>query len=379
MHVVVASHYYPPHVGGIEVVAQAQVEALRARGHAVTVLTSDSLDGGGRAASSSSPGLTVKRLRTNDAFQRRVGIPFPLPGPRFLLAAWRAVRQADIVHIHDVFYLAGQLTALCALVLRRPLFLTQHVGLVDSPVRLVRVAQRLCYVTIGRFLFRRARVVVVYNPTVRRVVEHYGGPHVRLEQMRNGVDTDTFAPVSGAERRKLRQQLGWPTDRPVVLFVGRLVAKKGAEVVVSAARPDYLTVLVGGGRLAVPTAVVDDVRLLGSLPREELPQVFQASDVFVLPTLDEPFTLALQEALASALPVVTTPDPAYDASWLEGMVVVPRTADALAAELVALVSDADRRRALANSARQLALDHFSWHVNVTRLVDLYAEVGLSGS
>ena len=107
--ILIATHYYAPHIGGIEVVAQHEAERLAAAGHDVSVLTS---------AIGSHPGedelgsVHIRRIRAGNVMERRFGAPFPLFSPSLLWQAWGMVRAADIVHIHDVQYMGSWVVAL---------------------------------------------------------------------------------------------------------------------------------------------------------------------------------------------------------------------------------------------------------------------------
>jgi glycosyltransferase involved in cell wall biosynthesis len=368
--IVMACHYYPPHIGGIEVVAQAQAASTAARGRPVVVLTSTA--GGGRGGDATPDGVTLVRLPAWNGLEDLIGIPFPLFGLRFLIAAWRAIGKAEVVHVHDVFYLSSQLAGLVALVRRKPLFITQHVALVDHPSRTVMALQRLIYATSGSLLFRRARHVVVYNANVRETVRQYGGETPVLE-VRNGIDTDMFSPCDAAEKRRLRQLHGLPLERPIALFVGRLVAKKGYEELFRARSRDYLTVFVGGGRPAPGVTSDDDARLIGAVDRASLVDHYRMSDVFVLPAVGELFTLSMQEAMACALPVVTTDEPRYAEYEFDraAITLTDRTPEALRATITSLLGDGERLAAAARYSREFAVREFSWDANIDRVLALY--------
>jgi D-inositol-3-phosphate glycosyltransferase len=118
------------------------------------------------------------------------------------------------------------------------------------------------------------------------------------------------------------------------------------------------------------------VHVLGAVPHEELPDLYRLADVFVFPAAGEIFTLAVQEAMASGLPIVTTNDDAYAGYGLdtERIALVPPRPD----ELRAAVEDitADPRRSAEMGAYSLALAHerFDWEKNIGAIEDVYAGV-----
>ena len=368
----IVSHYYAPHPGGVEVVAGAQATSAAQRGMDVTVLTSAVGAGDDDRAASEEPAVRVVRAPAWNGLEQRFGVPFPVFGPRFIRAAWREVGRADVVHVHDVLYLSSLAAGVLALLRRRALYVTLHVGVVDHPRALVVLAQQLVYRTVGRLLLRRARRTVVYNPNVKRAALRFGADAARLVETANGVDVQAFRPCPPAAKADLRRRLGLPVDQPLVLFVGRLVPKKGAEIVLRARSAGWLTVLVGpgesGGWPSDP-----HTRVIGPVPRHRLADWYRAADVFVLPSSGEVFTLCMQEAMASGLPVVTTDDAGYQAYGVDRSMVrlVPRDPDAVRAAVDSLVGDPAGRARAASYSRRYAVEHFSWEANVDRLLDLY--------
>ncbi|MFI9270100.1 glycosyltransferase family 4 protein [Kitasatospora sp. NPDC052896] len=374
--ILLVSHYYPPHVGGIENVVRQEAGQLAARGAEVAVLTS----GGRRTGTVTEEGVRVGRIAAWNGIERRTGVPFPLPAPRLLREALRRARRADVVHVHDCLYPTSWAAWAAALLTRTPLVLTQHVGLVAHPSALVRGVQRAVYAVFGRALLRRARRVLVLNATVREFVLAHGARPDAVRQLANGVDTALFHPAgSDEEVREARATYGLPDGRVLVLFVGRLVPKKGYDLLRAAAGPEYDLVFVGTGGEGVP-ADAEGVHHLGALPPEQVAEVYRACDVFALPSTAEGFPLTVQEAMAAGLPVVTTDDPGYAPYALdrERVSLLPRDAGRLRAELAALAADAPRRELMGRYARDYAERSFGWPEHVRALLDHYRAAGESG-
>jgi D-inositol-3-phosphate glycosyltransferase len=367
---VIVMHYVPPHIGGMETVAASQAESLTERGYDVTVLTCRHSrtvplrsDGGG---------YRVLRTPTLNVVESRFGVTFPIVSPLFLLRALRAFRGAEIVHLHDVFYTTSHLAALAALLLRKPIYLTQHVAMVDHPSRLVMAVQRLVYGLAGRPIFRRAKAIIVYNTNVRDHLLAQGVPADKVVLTHNGIDTTRFTPADADDKRKLRERHGLPTDRPLALFVGRMVPKKGADLVVAAASAAHTTLLVGEGEV---TTTGPGVIAFGPARGEDLVDLYRAADVFVFPAIGEIFTLVMQEAMACGLPVITYDDPGYANYDLDRTRVslVPRDAASLRHEIDTLLADPDRLAAMASYSRELATERFSWAANYPAQHAVYAD------
>lgn len=367
--VLLVSHYYPPHVGGIENVVRQEAEGLAARGADVTVLTS-----GPGSATTVEGGVRVVRIRAWNGAEERAGVPFPVFSPALAAAALRLSRRADVVHVHDCLYLSSWAAGLAARLTRTRRVHTQHVAVVDHPSGLVRAVQRAVYGTAGRFLLRGARSVFTLNASVAAFVRAHGARAERSHHLANGVDTELFRPAAAGERAAARDRLGLPADRVLVLFVGRLVPKKGYDLLLAAHTPDagYDLVFSGGGEAAALTGR-PGVHHLGALPPEAVAEAYRACDVFALPSTAEGFPLTVQEAMASGLPVVTTDDPGYAPYGLDrdGVSLVARDVPALAAELRALAADPLRRARMGEYSRTYAERAFTWESHVRTLLAHY--------
>jgi glycosyltransferase involved in cell wall biosynthesis len=375
--VLLVSHYYPPHVGGIENVVHQQAVHLARQGADVTVLTS-----GPRRTTTTDGDVRVVRVAAWNGTERRRGVPFPVLGPGLITTATRWARWADVIHVHDCLYMTSWAAGAAAAVTRTPYLLTQHVGLVAHPSRVVRRVQRAVYRVAGRPLLRRAATVMVVNATVADFVHRHGVRPGGVTQFANGVDSALFRPVgSAADRVGLRRRLGLPTDRPLVLFVGRLVEKKGYDLLLRAADPAYDLVFAGDGSGGHRLGGRPGVHHLGALPPAELADVYRACDVFALPSESEGFPLTVQEAMASGLPVVTTDDPGYAPYGLdrEHVTLLPRDAGRLRAALRALTGDPVRRDRAGAWSRRFAVAHFAWDEHATGLLRTYDRVLTGGS
>jgi len=366
--ILLVSHYYPPHVGGIENVVRREAVALAARGADVTVLTS-----GDTSTITVEDGVRVVRVAAWNGPERRAGVPFPVFSPALPATALRWVRRADAVHVHDCLYLSSWAAGLAARLTRTRYVLTQHVAVVHHPSVLVRAVQRAVYGVAGRALLRGARPVFTLNASVAGFVRAHGAREQR--HLANGVDTTLFRPAADAtERQLLRKWLGLPPDRVLVLFVGRLVPKKGYELLLAAHTPEagYDLVFTGDGDSRA-LAGRPGVHHLGALPPDGVADAYRACDIFALPSTAEGFPLTVQEAMASGLPVVTTDDPGYAPYELDRdhVSLLPREVPAFSEELQALAADPGRRARMGAYARTYAERAFAWEEHVRTLLGHY--------
>jgi glycosyltransferase involved in cell wall biosynthesis len=160
--------------------------------------------------------------------------------------------------------------------------------------------------TLKRYLFSRVDGVITPGPDGRAFAERYGTPPERIHLAQHAIDVDFFS------RPAPRAELG--VDGTTYVYVGRLWRGKGLDVLLDAYKRlrDASLVLVGDGdeeprlRERVARERIENVVFAGFRHREELPAIYAAADVFVFPTLGDPYGLVVDEALAAGLPVVAT-------------------------------------------------------------------------
>jgi UDP-glucose:(heptosyl)LPS alpha-1,3-glucosyltransferase len=154
------------------------------------------------------------------------------------------------------------------------------------------------------------RIIAISCMVKADMVRNYGVPEADVDVVYNGVDTAQFSPSNragvGAEVRR-RHDIA-PHER-VALFVGSGFERKGVRQLLEAVRlvrgPLVVLVVGRGRRLEVPHMPADK-RIVFCGPKPDVPGYYAAADVFVFPTVYEPFGNVHLEALASGVPVVTT-------------------------------------------------------------------------
>jgi D-inositol-3-phosphate glycosyltransferase len=374
MKILIVSTFAHPHIGGLELIVAQQAKTLAETGHDVIVFTSRHEDG--LAAEEMINGYRVIRTKVWNKVETRTQVPYPIWGPRSVLRLAALVRWSDLVHIHDVYYQPTFLAAFLAHGLRRPLFVTQHVSIVEHSSPLVMGVERLVYSTAGALVWSWSGGIVVYNVMVERFLAARGVPAEKVFLSYNGIDLDLYRPGSNSIREVVRARYGLPASQPIVLFVGRLVPKKGYRELMAAHDAAYETVLAGPG--PVPADVPAGVTFLGSVNGNDLIELYQASDLFAFPAVGEMLTLSMQEAMACGLPVVTTADSAYDGYLLDadGIALVSAAPEVLRRTFLEILSDRNRWLRMSTYSRRLAHERFDWRRNAAGLTDIYRLAGI---
>ncbi len=216
-----------------------------------------------------------------------------------------------------------------------------------------------------------ADTILVPSPFVEQSLIEHGIPPHKIVTIPFGVDERQFQPRT--------EQRDPATFRGV--FVGPIGLRKGVRYLLEAWRrlviPNGELLLIGplgkGGR-----EILDEYeglyRWIPGVPKHELQRWYAESDVFLFPTLAEGSALVSYEAMAAALPIVTTPNCGSVArDGLDGFIVQPRDVDGLVTAISALHGDPARRRAMGESARAHILANFTWSHYRARLAALYQE------
>jgi UDP-glucose:(heptosyl)LPS alpha-1,3-glucosyltransferase len=252
-------------------------------------------------------------LRGRFAFMRLAGNPFDL-----VLGIGALTPFADVATVHFVQARELALQRRGAFPRERP-----HGGLASLDYGLY--ARTMSW--IGRRFYRRARgtVVAISEAVKHDLVAFEGAAPERVVVVPNGVDVDRFHPVNRDQHRvEMRERLGLDDSDIAVLFVGNSWGRKGLRTAIEAiggpGQANVRLVVVGVGEPAAfvegqSAEVVDRIIFAGAEPGG-VERYYASADVFLLPTVYEPFGLVILEALASGLPTIVSAC-AGASEWLE--------------------------------------------------------------
>jgi glycosyltransferase involved in cell wall biosynthesis len=355
MRILTVSAFYECHGGGIEIVAGCTARALARRGHecrwaaaAFDTLPKDRL-------------LHAVPLPASDPLERWTGLPMPVPNKAARRLLEQEIAAADAVIIHDALYLSSLLAARYAAKHRKPWLLVQHIGAIPFTNPLLRLMMGTANQLVTRPLLARAPQTVFISDAVRRLF-------VRTK----------CKPPTQVQRKNLRSKFKMSAERRQLLFVGRLVEKKGLAAIraMAAARPEWDFSLVGGGPIDPLTWGLSNVHLLGRKSREELAELYRAADALLLPSVGEGFPLVVQEAMASGLPVFCGldsggADPAAS-NLLQALEVDPSDPVSTATRFAAAIADAAPGPDAALAAYAGAA--YDWDINAEWLEDQLCEL-----
>jgi len=239
-------------------------------------------------------------------------------------------------------------------------------------------------------ILKRADAFVAVSSEVAAELITYGVNTDIIYRIPNSVDTIQFCPVTADERYALRQKLGIPPKHRVVIFTGRLVSYKGLPLLVRVWKEIQLKhsnatlLLVGSGGLDIHACeaelrvyvseqgLQERVHFTGDV--RNVHEYLQASDIFVFPTESEAFGIALIEAMACAIPVISTHAGGVKdivQHKQNGLVVKPGDFRQLYEALDTLITDHSLSASLGAAARQTVLDRFSTETVTQQYVQLF--------
>ncbi len=370
MRITMISKHYPPHLGGIEFHARDLAEALVARGEQVRVIVANESP---ERVDETIEGVEVIRL------PRQFGVSSAPVAFSTAAEIRRASADTDVFHLHfpnpwgELSWLRANTGV--------PTVVTYHSDIVRQRAGLA------AYRPFAERMLDRVDAIIASSPDM---VEHSEFLAPRAEKCRVvpfGIHVERYAATPEVEARAaaLRAE---HSNRKIVLFVGRLIYYKGADVLVRAmATVDADLVVIGRGpldfelrRLASDNGALERIRFLGPQSDDELVAWYHAADVFCLPSVarTEAFGLVQLEAHASGTPVVstrlTTGVPFVNQDGVSGLTVPPSDVAALAAALNRLLIDDELRLRLGAQARERAVRDFSIERMVTDTLGIYREV-----
>ncbi len=242
---------------------------------------------------------------------------------------------------------------------------------------MLRIERRL-------FTFPGLKRVIANSRQVRdEVIRHYGVDSARVPVIYNGLDRRRFQPLEAGTTTQLRRRLGAPEDNDIILFVGSGFERKGLAYLLQAFRrlkdKRCLLWVVGKGHLshyqraADRLGVADRVRFWG--PTSETAPFCQAATVLALPTLYDPCSNVVLEALACGTPVVTTAANGAAEFLTPGengaIILQPNDIGGLS-ESLALFLDRGRDSQVRRAAAA-AVAGLSWEATVARTLEVLEE------
>lgn len=365
---------YKPVINGVTRMVSLYKTYLEAQGHQVTVFTMGSPDpAGDEAGVVRTPGLAL----------RDTGYHINM---RYTPEAQMLLGQMDIIHCHHLF-MSVEMAHRYG---RCPIVYTNHTrydlysgAVITLPQPAADAIMRQIWPEFTDY----ADVVITPSESVRNVMLDFGVTRP-IEVIPNGIELEAYRHPAAPHTKA---SLGLPADAPVFIYVGRLSQEKSMETlleqfaIVLEAVPAAQLLLVGDGpqaaelrELAYLLDITANVRFLGALPVADVPNYLAVADSFVTASESEVHPLTIIEAQAAGLPVVGVVSPGVADTVVHGRsgILTIEPNGGLAAAMVALAVDPDRRQRLSVAARD---DSHQFDINhtIARTVELYRRLQIT--
>jgi glycosyltransferase involved in cell wall biosynthesis len=298
---------------------------------------------------------------------------------------WQHAADFDLVHIHAIFNYPTTMGMAIARARGIPYVVRPIGSLCRWSLEQGKTKKQLYLQSVGRRLLSMSDAL------------HFTAPQERQEAQAAGFHGASFILPHGVHiplpvvdaRQRLVNELQIPADHRILLFLSRLHPKKGIENLVDAlaelAEENFTLVIAGSGDADYEAAIHQRiqaaglgqrVRQVGFVSGEWKTCLLQGADLFVLPSYSENLGIALLEAMAAGLPVVTTPEVAI-APLIERHQtgrVTPAQSPALAAAIHHYLHHPELARRDGQHGQNLVQTEFSWPTQAARLMEQYARL-----
>lgn len=386
----VVQAYYPfQEKGGPVVKVGALARGLTQKGHQVTVLTADlGLRDHHRAGThfevckwgrrSERDGAEVIYLSTLFHYRALTMNPGAAPFCRARLGGF------DLAHFYGLYDLLGPMVSLFCRRRRIP-YVIEPMGMyrpIDRAYRLKLVWHR----SLGAAFWRNAAQIVATSEMEQQELLADGVPPGKVVIRYNGIDAGVQEDFS--RRGAFREKWNISSEEPLILFLSRLIPRKGADLLVETFAqvcPEFGRLVIAGPegepgylaylqRRATASGVERRVLFTGPVYDEEKRALLRDVDLFVLPSRYENFANAAAEAMSWGVPVIVT-NACGIRSLVEGQagLVIPPEREALAEALRLLLHDKDLCARFKEGGRRVA-EQLSWNRLIERMEGYYTEV-----
>lgn len=289
-----------------------------------------------------------------------------------------AEREVDIIHAHDWLTFRAGLRAKERL--GRPLIL--HVHSVESDRSGSPHGNPLVKEIEGQSMLLADRIIAVSQHTKNKIIEDYNIPADKIEVVHNSIDPTALAPLDGDNAYRyltLMKQLGYR----VVVNVGRLTIQKGLPNLLRAAQkvverdPKALFLIVGSGEqyfelidLAAELGIGQNVIFTDFQRGKRWRDAYGIGDLFVMPSVSEPFGLTPLEAAGYGMPSLISKQSGVSEILHSCLKVDYWDVDEMANQILAVLQHDDLRDELRNGAYR-EYQRLSWHDVSDKVLSLY--------
>jgi len=362
MKIAILVHSFPPkHIGGTEIATYEIAKRLGEMGHQIHIVTEQDQ---GQDSESHENGFIIHRYPI-----RRIKI---IGYALFWMKIIPHLKKIDPDIIHCQGIVMG-IPVLFKRWLKKPVIVYQRDNILNQSMEKY----------FSKTVLKRADTVIALTEYMKRNLQNITPREIKV--INNGIHLEKNPPHHPEETR---QKAGWDTNHTILISVGRLEEIKGIRYLIDAIniikrkKLDTKLIIIGDGpqkkdlELQAEKLKLDHyVEFMGSLPHEKVLEYMAASDIFVLPSLNEGFPNVCLEAMASGLPIIATNIGGMSEiveDGTNGYLVEPQNSVQIAGKVEKLVADNDLREKFANESK-MKVKNYELNLIVEKIEKVYLD------
>jgi len=364
MKILIVTPYFPPRGGGVEHYTYNISKNLLDMGHEITVITS------ANKSAEEDHGIMIIRIKS------RVSISNTPIDLTLVSSISNILRKEtfDVVNAHTPVPFYADMAAIASKRMKVPFVLTYHNDVIKESWPL-RTLSSIYNRTLLQLTLRSSDRIITPSPYVHNESEMINKFLERTVWIPPGVDTEVYKPGKGDWKSKY----GLPENSKIILFVGAMNrghTHKGVDVLLKAFSmikdEDTYLVLAGTGdmipdykRISESLGIINRTLFTGFIDEETLIDLYRASDMLVLPTLNiaEGFGMVLIEANACGKPVIGSRVGGIKYVIKDGetgLLVPPGDPEALADAIRRLIEDPEKAEVMGQNGRKMVEKNYTW-------------------
>lgn len=386
MNILLISHFFLPHKGGVETAVYNTAKQLISFGHKVIVITSKLEEESRdfhilediliyRFKSFNIPELML--LPQISSF----GI---MPKALFKLSEIIKKYNIHVIHAEGRFFPITFLTVILNnIIFKKPMIITCQGRL---KIGITGIFEEIFDKLILKHLIKNVEMVICVSKSLKNRFLMFKINKKKLIVIPNGVDISKFKRITNPEM--LKQYLKDKLDYKKVIFAGRLDAQKGVEYLIRAiplVLKNYQKVhffILGNGKLEIKLKKLASklkinsyITFIDAIALDQMPEFYSSADIFCLPSIHEGFPLSLAESLSIGLIVVVSATEGIPEAIKEnenGFLVEPKNISQLSNKLLkALTLNDHQVKIIRDNNINLAHNDFSWEYLVKKIIKIY--------
>jgi len=376
MKIALVTHTFFPHaVGGREKHVYDLAKTLAKNGHRVEIFTS------------SDSFKSYKKAKNNLIVHYLPTIQIPMPTGYYRITPTMLFEMLkgnfDLIHAHEYFHFTTFIAALTSKAKNIPLILTEH-GYPEL-VGVSKFLLKMYHVLILPHVIKQTkRFIAVSNFIKEEIIDKFSVSKEEINVVHNGIILDEYKNKSRSFAKKYNLE-----NKKIVLSIGRLVKEKGFQYLMRSIPkvikevPNAVFVIVGPShyykneliKLSKELKVEDKVLITGVISDELLKSAIYSSEVFVIPSVYEPFGIIALEAMAYGKPIVSSEIGGLREFLTNNrncLFVPPANADEISAKIVRLLKDKKLAKKLGINGKR-DVKKYDWKNMINEVLKVYNE------